>query len=124
MKRFQFSLATLLLTPLVLSPLLIATNEYRNVAVNHQLQTGLNTMLLGISYIMVLTLIDCTRRRPVTNCDLWRSTILGAIRGSLYGLLYIPVDFPSSRLRKSIFHLTAVRLTVQQSAVTCQVIWV
>lgn len=98
MRRLQFSLTTLLITPLVLSPLLIALREWRNVAKNHHHDLGPATVVLGFVYILILTLLEFARRRPATSRPtaprpLLRSLLRGAIRGALYGLLYYLLIF-------------------------------
>jgi hypothetical protein len=93
MRRLQFSLTTLLLTPLVLSPLLIALREWRNVARNHHTDLGPATVVLGFVYVLILTLLESARRRPATPRPLLRSLLHSTIRGALYGLLYYMLIF-------------------------------
>lgn len=88
MRRIQFSLTTLLILPLALSPMLIAFREIRNIAFNHKRELGTAAVLLGFLYVLTLTLIDCTRRPQVGSRQRLQSTAWGGLRGGLYGLLY------------------------------------
>src|SRR5690349_15156385 len=93
MKRLQFSLTTLLITPLVLSPLLIALREWRNVARNHHTDLGPSTVILGFIYVLILTLLETARRRPTIPRSLPRWVLRSTFRGALYGLLYYMLIF-------------------------------
>jgi hypothetical protein len=88
MRRIQFSLTTLLILPLALSPILIAVREVRNIAFNHKRELGAATVLLGFLYVVILTAIDSSRRLPANNRPMLRAAIWGGFRGGLYGLLY------------------------------------
>jgi hypothetical protein len=93
MRRIQFSLTTLLILPLVISPLLIAIRECRNIASNHQRELGVATVLLGFLYVLALTLVDCANRPAANDQRLSRAAIRGAIRGGLFGILYYMLIF-------------------------------
>jgi hypothetical protein len=93
MRRLQFSLSTLLLAPLVLSPLLIALREWRNIAKNHHHDLGAATVVLGFIYVVILTLVEIARRRPTTPRSLPRWVLRSTVRGALYGLLYYMLIF-------------------------------
>jgi hypothetical protein len=93
MRRLQFSLTTLLITPLVLSPLLIALREWRNIAKNHHHDLGPATVILGFAYVLILTLLESARRQPKPLYTLLPSLARHTFRGSLYGLLYFLLIF-------------------------------
>lgn len=88
MKRPQFSLSTLLITPLLLSPLLLSIREVLNLNADRGRQWGIEIALLAAAFPFALTFFMLARRKAKSSDSPLRLAFLGAIRGAIYGNVY------------------------------------
>jgi hypothetical protein len=87
-RQHRFSLSTLLLIPLILSPLFLAYRESLRIVAHHWNGFGIEIFGLGFAYALSLTIITYRRRTKVGTLVTRRIFIWSLVRGVLFGILF------------------------------------
>lgn len=87
-RKHQFSLATLLILLLGLSPAFMSIREASNVATNRGREWGFGIVIFGFAYPLVLTVISYFRLRTAGARNLVRPLYWCTARGAFFGVMY------------------------------------
>jgi MFS family permease len=86
--KSRFSLAALLLAPLILSPLFLAGRDSLRVVTRHRHVDGIETYGLVFAYAFALTFISYRRRKAASAFTTKKPFLWFLTRGVIFGVLF------------------------------------
>ena len=108
-RKSRFSLAALLLAPLILSPFFLAFRDSLMVIKLHRHVYGIEIFALGFSYALALTFISYRRRKSAGTFTTSKPFFWSLIRGSLFGVLFFSLFWLPVWITEQIVVYTARR---------------
>jgi hypothetical protein len=86
--KHRFSLATLLLIPLVVSPIFLALRDSLTMIARRWNGFGIEICGLGFTYALALTVISYRRQKTSGTLTTKRIFVWSLLRGTLFGILF------------------------------------
>ena len=108
-RKHRFSLAALLLAPLILSPLFLAFRLVVNMVARRWYGVGIEILALGFAYPFALTLIAYRRQKNAGTFVTTRPFVWFLIRGTLFGVIFFSLLFLPVEIAEQIVVYTAPR---------------
>jgi hypothetical protein len=109
MRKHRFSLAALLLAPLILSPLFLACRDSLMMVTQQRHVFGIEILGLGFSYALALTFISYRRQKTAGTFSKSKPFFWSLIRGGLFGVLFFSLFWLPVWITEQIVVYTAPR---------------